>query len=147
MEEIKAYRTTDGSLFEEIETAKLHQKHLDFNKSLEDFVDRYYIKDMDRDDTVDLSDIFIKNFNLKLQGIQTMTKIHNWEELSKVKRNGNMFIRVYLNDYWGEICSQNDDDDYYYLSTHTFYSKDNVKYANKILQKCGFDIELVSRDD
>ena len=55
-----------------------------------------------------------------------MTKIHNWEELSKVKRNGNMFIRVYLDDCWGEICSQNDDDDYYYLSTHTFYSKDNV---------------------
>ena len=68
MEEIKAYRTTDGSLFEEIETAKLHQKHLDFNKSLEDFVDRYYIRDMDRDDIVDLLDTFIKNFNLKLHG-------------------------------------------------------------------------------
>ena len=76
-----------------------------------------------------------------------MTKIHNWEELSKVKRNGNMFIRVYLDDCWGEICSKDDNDDYYYLSTHTFYTKADTEYTNKILQKCGFDIELINWED
>ena len=35
------------------------------------------------------------------------------------------------------------DENKYYLSTHTFYSS-TYKYSTELLQKCGFNVQLVS---
>lgn len=32
----------------------------------------------------------------------------------------------------------------HYISTHAFYNKENSKLYTKLLQKCNFDIELIS---
>ncbi len=82
-----------------------------------------------------------------------MKKIHNWEELSKVPPSATHHIQVDVDD---------DDSDYntfwivpnnpigntweeeHYLSTHTFYGGDTTKEYTKLLQKCGFNVELIS---
>lgn len=93
-----------------------------------------------------------------------MTKlIKNWEELSKVPANNK--YKIIVCDCCGwivPICDEPDKDNNFicncpemttkeycekhiYLSTHTFYSS-NYKYATKMLQECGFDIEIDNWD-
>lgn len=92
-----------------------------------------------------------------------MTKlIKNWQELSKVPANDK--YKIIIKDYCGwivPICDVPDEDNFtcncpemttkeycekhIYLSTHTFYGS-NYKYATKMLQECGFDIEIDNWD-
>ena len=76
-----------------------------------------------------------------------MTKISNWEELSKLPPSKTHYLDV--DSYYGKgwIRDLNNNSGIIYLSTHTFYNQRNVKNANNKLNKCGFDIELISWED
>lgn len=93
--------------------------------------------------------------------------IRNWEELSKIPPNDKYQIIVDLDMCCGHIipitdkpigkgdefkcfCDKNMDikeffKHHIYLSTHTFYGS-QYKYSTKVLQKCGFDVEIDNWD-
>lgn len=76
-----------------------------------------------------------------------MSKIvKNWKELSEVPNESKDYIlKVDVAIGNGQLIPKDDDDDtklYHYLSTHTFYNDGHRQYASKLLQDCGFDVEL-----
>jgi hypothetical protein len=72
--------------------------------------------------------------------------IKTWEELSKCKSE-TYDIKVNLSNCNGWITPKKNTDDSWrgshYLSTHTFYEL-TYQYSTKILQQCGFDVQLES---
>ena len=76
------------------------------------------------------------------------TLIRNWEELSKIPESDTH--RLEIGKYNGWIITKNPESDKFsdrrkYLSTHTFYGS-SYKHSTKLLQSCGFDVELDSWD-
>lgn len=74
-----------------------------------------------------------------------MIKIDNWEELSKVKSDTHV-IEIEESGGCGWIWSKADESFMSYLSTHTFYDS-QYEESTKVLQSCGFDIELANWDE
>lgn len=81
-----------------------------------------------------------------------MTKlIRNWEELAKVPPTDKLKIEIDEDMCCGWIKPIDDNveieygKNYHYLSTHTFYGS-QYKYSTKLLQECGFDIEIDNWD-
>ena len=77
-----------------------------------------------------------------------MIKIDNWEELSKVKSDTH-FLKINLEYGGGWIHPKNEENkfqDSHYLSTHTFYDE-CYKGHTKLLQSCGFNVELANWDE
>lgn len=90
-----------------------------------------------------------------------MKLIRTWEELSKVPPNDK--YKIIVKDCCGWIvpicdeeaeeedfkCNCKNEENFYdnhiYLSTHTFYGS-QYKYSTKVLQKCGFDVEIDNWD-
>lgn len=72
------------------------------------------------------------------------TIVKNWEGLNGLE-NENYKIEVDLNMGCGWIRAKDDSNPDRYLTTHTFYGR-NYKGCTKLLQSCGFDVELVSWD-
>lgn len=76
------------------------------------------------------------------------TLISTWAELAAVPESETH--RLDIGDYNGWIVTKKPKSDKFsdrmhYLSTHTFYGS-TYQYSTKILQECGFDIELASWD-
>lgn len=80
-----------------------------------------------------------------------MKKISTWRELDGLKSEK---YQIEVNDDrccgWinpivetEETLGENYYDHHMYLSTHTFYES-QIKYSNELMQKYGFDVELVS---
>ena len=80
-----------------------------------------------------------------------MKLIENWYELAEVEPNDRFKIEVDKDCCCGWIKPVNEDEEieyginYHYLSTHTFYGS-QYKQSTKLLQQCGFDIELDNWD-
>lgn len=77
------------------------------------------------------------------------TLVRNWEELSKIPESETHKLEI--GKYNGWIITKNPKSDKFsdrkkYLSTHTFY-RSSRKSRNKLLQSCGFDVEIVSWED
>ena len=75
--------------------------------------------------------------------------INDWSELSKVEDSETH--KLDIGKYSGWIVSKNPDHDgflknSYYLSTHTFYGGSHQQ-STKLLQKCGFNVEVANWDD
>lgn len=71
------------------------------------------------------------------------TKAYTFKDLVGLKSESGYFLDV---NKLGEnyiSASIRKNDEHYYLSTHTFYGGHSTNYAQKILDKCGFSIELV----
>lgn len=85
------------------------------------------------------------------------TFIRDWEELKKINNESETHI-LEVNDCnaW-LICKNKEEYDphkpyfsqiphlHVYLSTHTFYGE-NYEFSTKVLQACGFDVELANWD-
>ena len=65
IEVVERYKTEDGSLFEDLQEAELHQRHLQFERDIKEFVDEEWFSDMDEKAIVSLLNTFIKRFNLR----------------------------------------------------------------------------------
>lgn len=80
-----------------------------------------------------------------------MKLIKGWEQLSKVPPNDKFKIEVDEDMCCGRIkpIDKNVEieygKNYHYLSTHTFYGS-QYEYSTKILQECGFNVELDNWD-
>ena len=73
--------------------------------------------------------------------------IENWKELSKCKSE-TYYLKVKEESCNGWIKHKTNEfnfDDYYYLSTHTFYGS-NYKESTKALQMRGFKVYLLNWD-
>lgn len=83
-------------------------------------------------------------------------KIHNWEELSKLPESETSLLEINLDMGNGYIIPKEEktyipSKDFMkqikniriYLNTHSFYER-NYKDTEKMLQACGFDVEIVS---
>lgn len=70
-------------------------------------------------------------------------KVKNWEELSKCKSSDkNIILEVYvLGGAW--IRDKGSRKGLHYMSTHTFYDKNNVEREMRKLKEYGFDVELI----
>lgn len=68
----------------------------------------------------------------------------NWKDLDGLE-NENYRIDVDINMGCGWIRAKDNINSDIYLTTHTFYGR-NYKGCTKLLQSCGFDVELVSWD-
>lgn len=70
-------------------------------------------------------------------------KAYTFKDLVGLQSQNGYFLDVNKlgEDYISAGIRKNDE--YYYLSTHTFYGGHSTNYAQKILDKCGFSIELV----
>lgn len=72
--------------------------------------------------------------------------IKNWEELKEVKSPTHILeIDLKYGCGWIRTKDENDDSLGYYLSTHTFYGK-NFEHSTKVLQSCGFNVQLDNWD-
>jgi len=73
--------------------------------------------------------------------------IRTWNELRECTSETHT-LDIDLNGYSGWIRNkENKKGDYeYYLSTHTFYGS-MYKRSTEILQKCGFNVQLVNWDE
>ncbi|AUR88958.1 hypothetical protein NVP1231O_06 [Vibrio phage 1.231.O._10N.261.49.F8] len=74
--------------------------------------------------------------------------IKTWEELAQVPSSETH--RLEINDCNGWIVTKHPKSDKFsdrqqYLSTHTFYGG-RYKHSTKLLQSCGFDIEIDNWD-
>lgn len=71
-----------------------------------------------------------------------MKKVTNWTELSKVPESPTHSLLIEGFSGWiiEKLTGERT-----YLSTHTFYERDRA-YRTKLLQSCGFDIELCAPD-
>jgi len=75
-----------------------------------------------------------------------MKYIANWIELSKVHDSKTHKLEITPEDGNGWIREKTKPDECgEYLSTHTFYGKTH-EYSTKLLQSCGFDVELKNWD-
>lgn len=86
--------------------------------------------------------------------------IRNWEELASIPDESKTHIlHVELKNGCANLYPKEEKpynkklsfmrnlpNQYTYLSTHTFYTKNDAKHASKILRVCGFDVELISWD-
>ena len=84
--------------------------------------------------------------------------IKDWEDLKKIPNESETHIlKVGEYNAWLEAKTKrlyNSEVDYLeqvkhldvYLSTHTFYDP-NYEFSTKILQACGFDVELANWDE
>lgn len=86
--------------------------------------------------------------------------IKNWEELASIpKESKTHTLEVELENGCAHLYPKDESGykrklsfmrnlpySYTYLSTHTFYTKNDAKYASKLLRVCGFDVELVAWD-
>ena len=70
--------------------------------------------------------------------------IAGWEELREVKDSENYTIEFEEGNGW--ILDKKTKETKHYLSTHTFYGG-TYKYSTKILQECGFNVELANWDE
>lgn len=86
------------------------------------------------------------------------TLIKSWDDLKKILQESDTHI-LEIKEYSGWLRAKDEKDynpeiDYMeqikhldvYLHTHTFY-EDNCEFYTKVLQICGFDVELVNYDD
>ena len=75
--------------------------------------------------------------------------IKSWEELAKEKSPTHI-LEIDIEGCNGWIRPKNDNEDSWdgkhYLSTHTFYGS-TYKWSTKILQSCGFNVELANWDE
>ena len=85
--------------------------------------------------------------------------IKNWDELKSIPNESETHI-LEVKEYNGwlhakvEETKEDRNKDWWerlphldvYLSTHTFYGGENKHYT-KVLQKCGFDVELANWDE
>lgn len=69
--------------------------------------------------------------------------IKGWEELRKVEDSENYTIEYDHGNGW--ILDKKTKAVKHYLSTHTFYGLTH-EYSTKILQECGFNVELANWD-
>ena len=89
----------------------------------------------------------------KIMFVNDGSKDKTWEIIEKLHSENDIFQGVCLSRNKGhqnallaglmtakEYCEK-----HIYLSTHTFYGS-NYKYATKMLQECGFDIEIDNWD-
>jgi hypothetical protein len=81
-----------------------------------------------------------------------MKKIKNWEDLSKEKNESKTHILEVDVEYCNaKIIARNKkktkskEKNGFYLSTHTFY-KENYEFYTELLQKTGFNVELIPCD-
>lgn len=76
--------------------------------------------------------------------------ITTWEELSKVPQSETHFLDISAHNCNGWVIAKNPVGDKFsdrqeYLSTHTFYGSSH-KRSTKLLQSCGFDVEIDNWD-
>lgn len=76
--------------------------------------------------------------------------IRNWKELSEVPASETHYLDInpdHCNGWVVAISPVSDrfSDRKKYLSTHTFYGS-SYKHSTKLLQSCGFDIEIDNWD-
>ncbi|AUR93451.1 hypothetical protein NVP1187O_138 [Vibrio phage 1.187.O._10N.286.49.F1] len=76
--------------------------------------------------------------------------IKTWEELSKVPESETYYLEIDIDGCNGWVITKSPVSDKFsdrmkYLSTHTFYGL-NYKYSTKLLQSCGFDVEIDNWD-
>ena len=69
-------------------------------------------------------------------------KIENWEDLSRCV-SGTHRLEIDTHYGCGWIVDKENEENEHYLSTHTFYDS-MYKHSTVILQKYGFDVELIS---
>lgn len=76
-------------------------------------------------------------------GLDLKNKAYTFKDLVGLKSQNGYTLEVKRlgNDYISAIIYRNDE--YHYLSTHTFYGGHPTNCAQKILDKCGFNVELV----
>lgn len=82
-----------------------------------------------------------------------MKQIHSWQELAELEPSKTHKIEVEVDEddsdfncYWIVPINKNDKFQDIYLSTHTFYGGEITESYNKILKRCGFDVELIGWD-
>lgn len=75
--------------------------------------------------------------------------IETWEELAEEKSPTHI-LEIDLESCNGWIKPKEEKEDYWegrhYLSTHTFYGS-QYKESTKVLQSCGFNVELANWDE
>lgn len=76
------------------------------------------------------------------------TLIKSWAELSSVPESKTHKLDIGEHNGW--IITKNPKSDKFsdrkkYLSTHTFYGS-SFRYSTKLLQSCGFDVEIANWD-
>lgn len=73
--------------------------------------------------------------------------IKTWDELKECTSETHV---LKIKEYSGWIEPKSLDEDSwegrFYLSTHTFYGS-NYEHSTKILQECGFDVQLANWDE
>ncbi|AUR96482.1 hypothetical protein NVP1225O_30 [Vibrio phage 1.225.O._10N.261.48.B7] len=83
--------------------------------------------------------------------VKVMTKlIKTWAELAEVAESETHFLDISVSDCNGWIMTKKPvgnkfSDKQSYLSTHTFYGSSH-KRSTKLLQSCGFDVEIDNWD-
>lgn len=79
-----------------------------------------------------------------------MKQIANWLELAEVPDSETHSLDITPEDGNGWIIPKVDNGEILggkeYLSTHTFYGKTH-EYSTKLLQSCGFDVQLKNWDE
>lgn len=75
--------------------------------------------------------------------------IRNWDELAQVPDSPTHYLKI--DEYSGWVIAKNPASEKFsdrqkYLSTHTFYGERH-KYSTKLLQSCGFDVEIANWDE
>ena len=70
--------------------------------------------------------------------------IKTWGQLGEVEDSEKYTIEI--EEWSGWILSKETKEIEHYLSTHTFYGS-TYKYSTKILQECGFNVELANWDE
>lgn len=68
--------------------------------------------------------------------------IRNWDELSKEVSETHY---LEIEDGCGYIYSKTDEEEYSYLSTHSFYGSSHIMYTNMLI-RCGFKVMLDNWD-
>lgn len=72
--------------------------------------------------------------------------IKTWKELAELPPSKTHRIDIDTG-YSGWVCSLDETDKRpLYLSTHTFYGKGQHKFSTKLLQSCGFNVEIDNWD-
>lgn len=74
--------------------------------------------------------------------------IESWEELAK-EESPTHILEIDVKGCNGWIRPKDDNEDNcgkHYLSTHTFYGSE-FKHSTKVLQSCGFNVELANWDE
>lgn len=72
--------------------------------------------------------------------------IKNWEELAALPPSATHILEIDAEEGCGFIKEKGVDNIPIYLSTHTFYGS-TYRYYSKVLQRCGFNINLENWDE